>query len=264
MSNTQKSDDSQKKPRRARGLHQPVQRWEFSAFMVMKVLSNKVLKPPRYGDEAPKSARPERFGAAGWDRSTSYLDAIQGPGTGFGGNTLQMQNASTGQQSQYSRVEFRPPITPGGQQGYSGTSSTSASGLGAGAGVGVGERQGQVHFGAGGQYGLPAPSQPVQGSSIGANTVEIQSVSSEQQSQYPRPVRFRSPTTPGGQQGDMGYGGTSSTSASGMGAGVGGSTGEGGDLEEAHQNVLEAAKASPDNLRPVGVKKRRPYIKNAN
>jgi hypothetical protein len=154
-------------------------------------------------------------------------------GTGYGANTPQTQSASAGQQSQYPRkVEFRPPITPGGQQGYSSTSSTTISGLGAGAGAGG--IQGQVHFGecapilplqyhdtihdsgAGEQYGLPAASQPIQ---AGTNTLEIQSASAGQQSQNPRRIKFRSPITPAGQQVDMGYGGTSSTGASGLGAG---------------------------------------------
>ena len=48
-----------------------------------------------------------------------------------------MQSASAGQQSQYLRkVEFHPPITPGGQQEYSSTSSTTISGLEARMGLG--------------------------------------------------------------------------------------------------------------------------------
>ncbi|KAH9992903.1 hypothetical protein BJV77DRAFT_408720 [Russula vinacea] len=217
MSSTQKSNDNQKKPRRARGSNQPRQSQNTGSTMPQnQQYQNASVQPT--GNQYQQQGQ-VHFGAGEQYGQPATSQPVQG--TSYGANTPQMQSASAGQQSQYPRkVEFHPPITPGGQQGYSSTSSTTISGLEAR--TGAGGIQGQVHF-AGGQYGLPTASQPVQGNCAGVNTLEIQSDSAGQQYQNPQRIKFRSPITPAGRQVDMGYGGTSSTSMSGLGAGDEGS-----------------------------------------
>ncbi|KAN0114277.1 hypothetical protein V8E52_006927 [Russula decolorans] len=80
---------------------------------------------------------------------------------------------------------------------------------------------GQAHLGTGGQYGQPATTQHVQGSSLGGNTLQPTSAPGQQAQQ----LRWAQPLTPsnppGNYQGATGQGSSSSTSMSGMGVGAG-------------------------------------------
>ncbi|KAN0111407.1 hypothetical protein V8E52_008563 [Russula decolorans] len=84
-----------------------------------------------------------------------------------------------------------------------------------------GHGHGQAHLGTGGQYGQPATTQHVPGSSLGGNTLQPTSAPG-QQAQRVRWVQPLTPSNPpGNYQGATGQGGSSSTSTSGMGVGAG-------------------------------------------
>jgi hypothetical protein len=72
-----------------------------------------------------------------------------------------------------------------------------------------------------GQYGQPAATQHVQGSSLGGNTVQTQNATSAPGKQTQQEFKWRNTFPPGNQQVAMGQGSSSSTSTSGLGVGVG-------------------------------------------